>query len=296
MPDTHGMLNSGQVNYIYGHLRSLPYWTSLKRLDLVGIKPQVYGLEYLAHNSFIGINGFMSRIRQVKERAKSRIRQVKERAKPRIRQVKERAKPRIRQVKKEQSQKIDKLKREQDQELDKLKKEQSQELDKLKRELEQELDKLKKEQSQELDKLKKEQNKLKQQLQEFSNLLFPNQSYDFTQLKQEIIRLKYQELAPQVRKKKKEQLSQLVNNAKTKTDNLGNIIDLLLKTQRQISKTKPGSNERYRVEGQLTAYQNLLEYNLTKEELQHLLNEQTELFQLEEHLASLQINEVFNPQ
>ncbi|CAG8599215.1 13719_t:CDS:1 [Gigaspora rosea] len=337
------MLSIGKNN-IRGNLSSLRYWTNLKRLDLLGIKPQVWGLEYLAHNPFCGeffqdyspkniqefdnntwrgssdfrrlsndkVCGIINDLwRQVQSQSQELDKLKNERSQEKKEQSQELDNLKKEQIQeldklKEQSQELDKLKKDQNQELDKLKqqcqeldklkKEQSQEFDKLKQQY-QELDKLKKEQSQELDKLKKEQSqeldKLKQQLQEFSNLFFPNQSYDFTLLKQEITRLKYQELASQVRENK-EQLNQLINNAKTKTGNLGNIVDLLLETQKEISKTKPESNDN--VKGQLTAFQKVLENNLTKEELQNLLNEQTELFQLEEHLASLQINEVINPQ
>ncbi|CAJ0747342.1 2255_t:CDS:2 [Entrophospora sp. SA101] len=108
----------------------------------------------------------------------------------------------------------------------------------------------------------------------------------------EIIRLKRQELAPQVRNEK-DRFEQLITNAKTKAGNLEKIIDLLLETQKQIGENKQGNDQlaQARLEGQLTAYQNVLEGNLTKEELQALLNKQIELCQLEKHLASLQINE-----
>ncbi|KAF0496478.1 Serine/threonine protein kinase [Gigaspora margarita] len=359
------MLSIGKNN-IHGHLSSLQYWTSLKRLDLVGIKPQVNGLDYIAHNPFSGVSGISGQFnqdyppktinefnnntwrgsnnfrklsndkvceiinnlwqqsQQLKRQVESQSQELNKLKNEQSQEKKEQSqeldklKNERSQEKKEQIQEFDKLKKEQIQELDKFKKEQSQELDKLKQQYQeldklkkeqsqefdklkqqyQELDKLKKEQSQELDKLKQQSQELdksKQQLQEFSNLFFPNQSYDFTRLKQEISHLKYQELSPQVRKKK-EQLEQLVKKAKTKAGDPRNIVDKLLETQKEISKTKPESKERYRVEAQLTVYQDLLEYNLTKEELQNLLNEQIELFQLEEHLASLQINEVSNSQ
>lgn len=135
----------------------------------------------------------------------------------------------------------------------------------------------------------KKVDKLDQQLQQLSDFLFPNQPYDFTQLKQEIVRLKYQELAPQVRNKK-EKLEQLIINAKNKTSGSEKIIDLFLETQKQIMQTNETS-QKDKLNGKIEAYQNILEDNLTSEELQALLNKQTELYQLEKHLASLQINQ-----
>ncbi|CAG8787425.1 31832_t:CDS:1, partial [Racocetra persica] len=250
------MLSIGKNN-IRGNLSSLRYWTNLKRLDLAGINPQVYGLEYIAHNPFDGVSDEYGIFYQdygprnidlfnndTWRGPRSNFRKL---------------------IDKKICETINSLW----QQLEK----QDQELERLKQ------------QNQELE-------KSKQQLEEFSKLLFPSQSYNFTQIKQEIARLKYQELAPQIRKKK-EQLEQLVIDAKTKTGNLGNIVDLFLETQRQITKTNPESNEYFQTKGQLNAYQSVLETNFTKEELHNLLNKQIELVQLENLLASLQIN---NPQ
>ncbi|RIB10930.1 hypothetical protein C2G38_2043089 [Gigaspora rosea] len=125
-----------------------------------------------------------------------------------------------------------------------------------------------------------------QQLQQLSDLLFPSKPYDFPVLKREIARLKYQELAPRVRNEKIK-FEELITNLKTKTDGLEDIVDLLLDAQKKAIKNNDQS-----IQGQLTAYKNVLERkNLTKNELQILLSKQTELNQLEEQLANLQINE-----
>lgn len=131
--------------------------------------------------------------------------------------------------------------------------------------------------------------KLDQQLQQLSDFLFPNQPYDFTQLKQEIARLKYQELAPQARGKRAE-LEQSIANAKTKASGLEKMVDLLMETQKQIVQTTETS-QKDKLNGKIEAYQNILEDNLTSEEIQNLLSKQAELQQLEKHLASLQINQ-----
>lgn len=89
---------------------------------------------------------------------------------------------------------------------------------------------------------------------------------NFNQLKQEIIRLKAQELAPQVRNESTK-LDQLIMEAK----------NILLEVQKHNDQLT-----QIHLEGQLTAYQNILESNLTKEELQ------IESHQLEKYLTSLQ--------
>lgn len=128
--------------------------------------------------------------------------------------------------------------------------------------------------------------------QELSSLLFPNQPYNFNQLEQEIIRLKFQELAPQVREEKTK-FEQLIIAAKEKAGegSFTPIIDLLLETQKQISEVEQESNDYYRIEGQLIAYQSILQTKLTQEEIQNLLTKQRELLKLEKHLASLQQNQ-----
>ncbi|CAG8481083.1 15058_t:CDS:1 [Racocetra persica] len=331
------MLSIGKNN-IRGKLSSLRYWTNLKRLDLKGIN--VFGLEYISHNPFDGVNGVAGMLDQdyvptnieqfnnntwrgprndfrklsdseVCKTINSLCQQLKkqdqelEKLKLQNQKLEEKLKLQNQELatlklqNQESEEKLNRqnqnLEKQQNQELEMLKqqnqeklKQQNQELEKLKQQNQENL----KQQNQQLEKLKQqnqELEKLKQQLEAFSNLLSPSQSYNFTQIKQEITRLKWQELAPQVRKKD-EQLKQLVIDAKAKTDNLGNIIDLLLETQRQITKTRPESNEYFQTKGQLNAFQNVLENNFTKEELHNLLNKQIELVQLENLLASLQIN------
>ncbi|CAG8821421.1 27346_t:CDS:1 [Gigaspora margarita] len=123
-----------------------------------------------------------------------------------------------------------------------------------------------------------------QQLKQLSDLLFPSKPYDFPVLKQEIVRLKYQELAPRVRDEKNK-FGELTTNMKTKAGDFEKVVDLLLDTQKQAIK-----NNDQLIQGQLIAYKSVLESKLTKDELQTLLSKQTELNQLEENLANLQIN------
>ncbi|POG76635.1 hypothetical protein GLOIN_2v1554549, partial [Rhizophagus irregularis DAOM 181602=DAOM 197198] len=68
------------------------------------------------------------------------------------------------------------------------------------------------------------------------------------------------------------------------------IIDLLLETQEQII----GENDKNdplvqaQLTGQLKAYQSILEKNLSKQELQALLDKKAELIQLKEQIDKLQ--------
>ena len=130
---------------------------------------------------------------------------------------------------------------------------------------------------------------LEQQNQQLSNLLFPNQTYNFNQLKQEIARLKHQELSPQTREQKTE-FEKLVADAKLKVGegSFSPIIDLFLETQKQIVEQE--KNNLFS-QGQLSAYQKILQTKLTQEELQNLLNKQKELLKSEQHLKNLQQNQ-----
>jgi hypothetical protein len=127
---------------------------------------------------------------------------------------------------------------------------------------------------------------LEKQLQELSQILFPNQSYDFNQLKQEIIRFKHQELAPRIRNKRTE-LEQLIASAKSKAGDSERMVELLLEIHQKKEQVAEIS-QKDKLNGKIEAYQSILEGVLTSEELQNLLTKQTELFHLEKHLSILQ--------
>ncbi|GES86222.1 hypothetical protein GLOIN_2v1474482 [Rhizophagus clarus] len=128
---------------------------------------------------------------------------------------------------------------------------------------------------------------LEQQLKELADIILPDITFDLGKLKQEIARLKLNELSPQARKDKSE-LEQQINFAKNKVEsNFKKIIDLLLETQKQII----GENDflvRTQLTGQLNAYLSILEGNLSKQELQALLDKKTDLVKLEEQIDNLQ--------
>ncbi|CAG8495737.1 7585_t:CDS:1 [Diversispora eburnea] len=132
---------------------------------------------------------------------------------------------------------------------------------------------------------------LQSQLNKLSTLVFPNQSYDFTQFRQEIARLKYQELAPHAREEKAT-FEQLINEAKEKAGegSFAPIINLLLEANHQNEQTVE-SSQKDKLSGKIEAYKTILQTKLTQEELQTLLNKQTELSQLEKHLENLQKNQ-----
>ncbi|CAB4476526.1 unnamed protein product [Rhizophagus irregularis] len=121
-------------------------------------------------------------------------------------------------------------------------------------------------------------------------MVLPNIAFDLGKLKQEIARLKLNELSPQARKKQSE-LEQQINDAKNKIESIPNtIIDLLLDTQKQIigENNKNDSLVQAQLTGQLKAYQSILEKNLSKQELQALLDKKAELTQLKEQIDKLQ--------
>ncbi|CAI2189514.1 3656_t:CDS:2 [Funneliformis geosporum] len=127
------------------------------------------------------------------------------------------------------------------------------------------------------------------QIKELYNITFSNSTYNFTNLKNDIIRLKFQELAPQVRNENAN-LVQLIFEAKNKAGNLSSIVNLILETQKQIIQN---SVKQEKLSSQIEACQTILASSLAKEELQILLNKQIEVLELEKHLESIQrlINE-----
>ncbi|CAG8592880.1 15878_t:CDS:1 [Funneliformis caledonium] len=132
-----------------------------------------------------------------------------------------------------------------------------------------------------------QENQEKNQINELSNIALPNSPDHFTKLKQEIIRLKVQELAPKVRNESTK-VVKLIEEAKNKAGNFSSIVDLILETQKQIVQNSVTS-QRDIFFGKMEAYRTILESVLSKEELQTLLNKQTEFLELEKHLKSLQL-------
>ncbi|CAG8692270.1 15825_t:CDS:2, partial [Dentiscutata heterogama] len=119
---------------------------------------------------------------------------------------------------------------------------------------------------------------IEKQLKKLSNLLFPDQDYNFTQLKQEVIRLKIKELSPQLRNES-DKLEKLIASSKNKVgNNFEKIVDLFLETQKQIIEKKKTSNIliQAHLEGQLTAYQSILEGRTL--EKRGMVNEYTRFF------------------
>ncbi|RGB35907.1 hypothetical protein C1646_758761, partial [Rhizophagus diaphanus] len=127
-----------------------------------------------------------------------------------------------------------------------------------------------------------------QQLKELADIILPNITFDLDKLKQEIARLRLNELVPQVQKKKSE-LEQQINNTKNSVEtSFKKVIDLLLETQKQIITGKKDPLVQAQFTGQLNAYLSILEGNLSKQELQALLDKKTELIKMEEQIDKLQ--------
>jgi len=125
-------------------------------------------------------------------------------------------------------------------------------------------------------------------LKELADIILPDITFDLDKLKQEIARLKLNELVPQVQKEKSE-LEQQITNIKNNVEySFTKVIDLLLETQKQII----GKNDplvQAQLTGQLNAYLSILEGNLSKQELQALLDRKAKLLQLEEQIDKLQL-------
>lgn len=125
-------------------------------------------------------------------------------------------------------------------------------------------------------------NSWRQQNQELVNLVFPNSSYNFTQLHQELKRLKIQDLNIQIPLKKQE-LEQSTNNLKNNLGSAGKyLLDKLLKKQQKILLNNENTSDKLEVMKQV-----LTEELNNRESLPQLLNQQKEVFNLEKHLNSL---------
>lgn len=133
--------------------------------------------------------------------------------------------------------------------------------------------------------LEKENHNQQTQFQQIFNLISPDQPYNFTQLQQEIKRLKIQDLTIQIPLKKQE-LEQNINILKQKLTRAEQYpLEKLLKKH---AKTLQGNNNTEK----LNELKEILSEKLTSEELQTLLNKQKEVFNLEKHLESLQTEQV----
>ncbi|RIB24063.1 hypothetical protein C2G38_2070989, partial [Gigaspora rosea] len=134
-------------------------------------------------------------------------------------------------------------------------------------------------------------------------LVYPNQYSSFETLRAEVKRLKVQDLTSQIPLKKQE-LEQLINTAKERLARAERyILEELFRKHSRILQTNNNSNvERLNNNNsnvetlndddsnveRLNELKEILSETLTQEELQTLLNKQTEIFNLEKHLNNLQ--------
>ncbi|KAF0450876.1 hypothetical protein F8M41_002089 [Gigaspora margarita] len=134
-------------------------------------------------------------------------------------------------------------------------------------------------------------------LDEINNLVYPNQSFNFDTLYAEVKRLKVQDLTSQISLKKQE-LEQLINTAKERLTRAEIFIfEEIFRKHSRILQTNNNSNvERLNNNNsnvdsnveRLNELKEILSETLNQEELQTLLNKQTEIFNLEKHLNNLQ--------
>ncbi|CAH1770550.1 1986_t:CDS:1, partial [Entrophospora sp. SA101] len=129
-------------------------------------------------------------------------------------------------------------------------------------------------------------------LDELKNIVFPNKSCDFTELKDEIARLKIRELAPQLQSQK-EQIEKLITDSKKQiSEESKTVLDFYLTTLKQEEKTNSYSYERNSLkDGKLAAYEDILKTKLTSEDVQQIRQLQERINQDQKHLDSLQKTE-----
>ncbi|GES90342.1 hypothetical protein GLOIN_2v1655297 [Rhizophagus clarus] len=147
------------------------------------------------------------------------------------------------------------------------------------------------EKDQQIESLKKEneQTPTLSQFKELVEIVFsPNTDLDFNSLKKEIKELKLKFYLPYFQKEK-DAFTKLITDAKEKAGtHLEKFLGLLLQIQKQIIERQQESDSF--AQGQLSAYQIILQEKLEYDELQKLLNEQKKLLALEEQLRFLQSN------
>lgn len=128
---------------------------------------------------------------------------------------------------------------------------------------------------------------LKNQLTELNNLIFSHQSYEFAVLKEEMKRLKIQDLNIQIPTKKKE-LEQLTNSIKEKLEKAEKyLLEKLLKKHDKIVRSEVSS-----LSEKLEELKEGLSEKLRKEEIKTLLDNQKEIIELEKKLELLQKQEL----
>lgn len=143
------------------------------------------------------------------------------------------------------------------------------------------------------DELTEQSNKIKElteklhlsqsQLQQLSDLILPNQVYDFFTLKKEVQRIKTNELAPSLQNKRQE-LEQLITDAKNQlSEDLKSTLELYCQTLTEEDNSLK--------EGKLAAYQTILQAKLNKEELKTISSKKVKISQLEKQLNKLQVDE-----
>jgi len=139
-----------------------------------------------------------------------------------------------------------------------------------------------------IQELNQKLNQANRELNELKSVIFPSQSCDFTELKNEVSRLKVKELAPQLQSQK-EQIEKLITGSKKQlSEESKTVLDFYLTTLKQ------EENNSYRFErtplkaGKLVAFEDILKTKLTGESIQQIRQLQENINQDQKHLDSLQ--------
>jgi hypothetical protein len=120
---------------------------------------------------------------------------------------------------------------------------------------------------------------------ELNEILYTDKVFNYSELKHEVLKLKSNELEPQLRTSQI-RLTKLITGLKNRvTNDVRAIIDLYLQAH-ALMITQEKENDTF-AQSQLTNFEDALQNHLTQEELRTLLVEQKDTLALEKHLNNL---------
>lgn len=137
------------------------------------------------------------------------------------------------------------------------------------------------------------ENKEKKQLEEIYNILFPNQNYDFDKLKEKLEKLRIHDLSLEI-KKERLNYENLINSLKESTDDrFSSILDLFLTNEDEIINNSNNSSNEF-LRGKKEAYKNVLDYEVSREKIEEVLNVKKNIYSLEEEISELNEELIIN--
>ncbi len=123
------------------------------------------------------------------------------------------------------------------------------------------------------------------ELKELSSLIFPNSTYNFANLKEEIKRLKINDLTPLFQNKSRE-LKELITNVKSKlSEEAQELPEAFLELHMELARDTDNNF----LQKQLERMKNSLNKKLSEQEINSLTDKQTEVIKLKKQLENLQI-------